>query len=92
MAAQYRALTQANASFFEFGWSPGTDPWVLFNSILRTYDGAGSGTSNAGRYSNQKLDELIDAMRVEHLVDVMTAQVNPIDGLGEFPSKSDPHN
>ncbi len=58
-------LTQANASFFEFGWTPGTDPWTVFNSIVRTYDGAGAGTFNAGRYSNPKLDALIDAIRVE---------------------------
>jgi peptide/nickel transport system substrate-binding protein len=64
-ATFFPKLTQATTSFFEFGWSPGTDPWVVFNSILRTYDGAGAGTFNGGRYSNPKLDELIDAIRVE---------------------------
>jgi peptide/nickel transport system substrate-binding protein len=64
-ATFFPKLTQAQASFFEFGWSPSTDPWLLLNSILRTYDGAGAGTFNAGRYSNPKLDELIDAIRVE---------------------------
>ncbi|MEP6607162.1 MAG: ABC transporter substrate-binding protein [Burkholderiaceae bacterium] len=58
-------LTQATTSFFEFGWSPGTDPWVMFNNIVRTFDAAGSGAFNGGRYSNSKLDALIDAIRVE---------------------------
>ena len=58
-------LTQATASFFEFGWTPGTDPWAMFNSVFRTWDGAGSGAFNGGRYSNARLDALIDAIRVE---------------------------
>ena len=58
-------LTQATSSFFEFGWTPGTDPWAMFNNVIRTWDGAGSGTFNGGRYSNPKLDALIDAIRVE---------------------------
>jgi peptide/nickel transport system substrate-binding protein len=57
-------LTQATTSFFEFGWSPGIDPWVMLNNVIRKYDGAGSGAFNGGRYSNAKLDALIDAIRV----------------------------
>jgi peptide/nickel transport system substrate-binding protein len=64
-ATFFPKLTQATTSFFEFGWSPTTDPWATLNSIIRSYDGAGSGTFNGGRYSNPKLDELIDAIRVE---------------------------
>jgi peptide/nickel transport system substrate-binding protein len=58
-------LTQATTSFFEVGWTPGTDPWTMLNATVRTYDGAGAGAFNAGRYSNPKLDALIDAIRVE---------------------------
>jgi len=58
-------LTQATASFFEFGWTPGADPWASLNGIVRSYDGAGAGAFNGGRYSNPKLDQLIDAIRVE---------------------------
>ena len=58
-------LTQATSSFFEFGWSPGTDPWAMLNNVIRSWDAAGSGTFNGGRYSNPKLDALIDAIRVE---------------------------
>ncbi len=58
-------VTQATTSFFEFGWSPGVDPWAMLNNVVHTWDAAGSGTFNGGRYSNQKLDDLIDAIRVE---------------------------
>jgi peptide/nickel transport system substrate-binding protein len=64
-ATFFPKITQATTSFFEFGWSPATDPWAMFNSIVRSYDGADAGTFNGGRYSNPKLDELIDAIRVE---------------------------
>jgi len=33
--------------------------------LFRTYDKAGFGTFNAGRYSNSKLDALIDSLRIE---------------------------
>ncbi len=58
-------LTQATTSFFEFGWSPTTDPWSMLNSIVRSYDGSGAGQFNGGRYANPRLDALIDAIRVE---------------------------
>ncbi|HUG20961.1 ABC transporter substrate-binding protein [Piscinibacter sp.] len=58
-------LSQATASFIEFGWTPTTDAWASLNALFRTFDPAGAGTFNAGRYSNPKLDALIDAIRVE---------------------------
>ena len=58
-------LTQATASFFEFGWTPATDVWSTLNSIVRTWDGKGAGQFNGGRYSNTRLDATIDAIRVE---------------------------
>ncbi|HZA94803.1 MAG TPA: ABC transporter substrate-binding protein, partial [Burkholderiaceae bacterium] len=58
-------LTQAQSSFFEFGCTPGTDPWAMLNNVIRSWDAAGSGTFNGGRYSDPKLDALIDAIRVE---------------------------
>jgi peptide/nickel transport system substrate-binding protein len=64
-ATFFPKLTQAGASFFEFGWTPTVDPWATLNSIIRSYDGAGAGQFNAGRYSNPKLDQIIDAIRVE---------------------------
>jgi len=58
-------LTQGSASFVEFGWTPALDPWATLNALFRTWDPQGGGTFNAGRYSNPKLDELIDAVRTE---------------------------
>jgi len=58
-------LSQASASFIEFGWTPVTDPWLSLNALFRTWSATGSGTFNAGRYSNAKLDQLIDDIRVE---------------------------
>ena len=58
-------LTQATSSFFEFGWSPATDAWTVLNAVVHSYDGVASGAFNAGRYSNARLDALIDSLRVE---------------------------
>ncbi|MES2717705.1 MAG: ABC transporter substrate-binding protein [Pseudomonadota bacterium] len=58
-------LSQGTASLIEFGWSPQTDPWSTLNAVFRSFDPAGTGTFNAGRYSNPQLDTLIDAIRTE---------------------------
>jgi len=58
-------LTQATTSFFEVGWSPATDAWPLLNAMVRSFGDGGLGAFNAGRYSNPKLDRIIDAIRVE---------------------------
>jgi ABC-type transport system substrate-binding protein len=58
-------LSQGTGSLVEFGWTPTTEAWGSLNALFRTWDKSGLGTFNAGRYSNPKLDTLIDAMRVE---------------------------
>jgi peptide/nickel transport system substrate-binding protein len=58
-------LSQGSGSFVEFGWTPTTDAWTSLNGLVRTFDRSGLGTFNAGRYSNPKLDRLIDDLRVE---------------------------
>jgi peptide/nickel transport system substrate-binding protein len=58
-------LSGATASLIEYGWTPSPDAWASLNALFRTWDKSGLGTFNAGRYSNPKLDELIDHMRVE---------------------------
>jgi peptide/nickel transport system substrate-binding protein len=58
-------LSQGAASFIEYGWTASPDPWASLNGLFRTFDRSGLGTFNAGRYSNPKLDVLIDAVRVE---------------------------
>ncbi|MCA3253736.1 MAG: ABC transporter substrate-binding protein [Rubrivivax sp.] len=58
-------LSQGSASFVEFGWSASPDAWNSLNGLFRTFDRSGLGSFNAGRYSNPKLDTLIDQIRVE---------------------------
>ena len=58
-------LSQGTASLIEFGWTPTTDAWSSLNGLFHTWDKRGFGTFNAGRYSNPKLDALIDSIRVE---------------------------
>jgi peptide/nickel transport system substrate-binding protein len=57
-------LSGATASFAEFGFTPQPDAWSTLNALFRT-KAPGSGTFNAGRYSNAKLDTLIDNIRTE---------------------------
>lgn len=58
-------LSQGTASFIEYGWTASPDAWNSLNGLFRTWDRSGLGTFNAGRYSNPKLDAVIDAIRVE---------------------------
>ncbi|MCU0813098.1 MAG: ABC transporter substrate-binding protein, partial [Burkholderiaceae bacterium] len=58
-------LSQASASFIEYGWSPSPDAWASLNALFRSFDRSGLGTFNAGRYANPKLDAVVDAIRVE---------------------------
>jgi peptide/nickel transport system substrate-binding protein len=58
-------LTQGTASFVEYGWTASPDAWNSLNGLFRTYDKSGLGTFNAGRYSNPKLDAMIDSIRTE---------------------------
>jgi len=58
-------LSQGTASFIEYGWTPNPDAWATLNGLFRTWDKSGLGTFNAGRYSNPKLDSLIDGLRTE---------------------------
>jgi peptide/nickel transport system substrate-binding protein len=58
-------LSQGTGSLVEFGWSASPDPWGMLQSTVRSNDGLAAGAFNAGRYSNPKLDALIDGLRVE---------------------------
>ena len=64
-ATFFPRITGATSSFFEFGWSPGTEAWAGLNAMVKTYGEDGAGTFNGGRYSNPQLDKVLDAMRVE---------------------------
>jgi peptide/nickel transport system substrate-binding protein len=58
-------LSTGNTSFVEYGWTPTPDPWATLNGLFRTFEAGGFGTFNAGRYSNPKVDALIDGVRTE---------------------------
>jgi peptide/nickel transport system substrate-binding protein len=58
-------LSQGTASFVEYGWTASPDAWASLNGLFRSFDKSGLGTFNAGRYSNPKLDALIDQIRTE---------------------------
>lgn len=64
-ATFFPKLSQATGSLVEFGWSASPDPWGMLQSTVRSNDGLSAGAFNAGRYSNPKLDALIDGLRVE---------------------------
>ncbi len=75
-AAQFfPKITQAQTPFFEFGWTPTTDAWTMLNPTIHTFDPAGGGTFNGGRYSNPRLDAAIDAVRVAPTLDARRALV-----------------
>ncbi|MCW5633242.1 MAG: ABC transporter substrate-binding protein [Rubrivivax sp.] len=58
-------LSQGTASFVEYGWTAAPDAYNSLNALFRTFDRTGFGTFNAGRYSNPKIDTLIDQIRTE---------------------------
>ena len=58
-------LSQGTGTVVEFGWSATPDAWTIFQSLVRSNDGLAAGAFNAGRYSNPKLDVLIDGLRIE---------------------------
>ncbi len=58
-------LSQGTGTLVEFGWSPTPDAWNIFQSLVHTNDALAAGAFNAGRYSNPKLDALIDGLRSE---------------------------
>jgi peptide/nickel transport system substrate-binding protein len=74
-------LTQATTSFFEFGWSPATDAWPALHAIVRTHGEGGLGTFNGGRYSNPRLDALIDGIRVEPDIGKRRQMVGEAQGI-----------
>ncbi len=58
-------LSEGTGSLLEFGWTPTTDAWASLNALFHTWNRTGFGTFNSGRYSDPKLDALIDAIRIE---------------------------
>jgi peptide/nickel transport system substrate-binding protein len=65
--ATYLPKIQKNdTSFYMLGWGVTTfDAHYGLNSLAHTPTPSGDGTFNLGRYSNPKMDELLDRMRTE---------------------------
>jgi peptide/nickel transport system substrate-binding protein len=57
--------TGNNTSFYMLGWTPGTYDGLNPLVNLMTTKGEGSGTWNAGRYSNPKVEALTQKIAVE---------------------------
>jgi len=66
-ATYFPKLEKGDTSFYMLGWGgPVTDAQTTLDPVLRSRDNAtGKGFFNYGRYSNAKLDQLIDAAAVE---------------------------
>jgi len=60
-------LEKLDTSFFMLGWGGAiTDAQTTLSPVLRSFDEkTGNGSFNYGRYTNPRLDELIDAAAVE---------------------------
>jgi peptide/nickel transport system substrate-binding protein len=54
-----------DVSFYSIGWTPATDAEGALVPLAHSPSQPGTGEYNAGRYSNPKVDALIDAARVE---------------------------
>jgi peptide/nickel transport system substrate-binding protein len=66
-ATYFPKLEKLETSFFMLGWGGAiTDAQTTLSPVLRSFDKAsGQGNFNYGRYSNAKLDALIDAAAVQ---------------------------
>jgi peptide/nickel transport system substrate-binding protein len=66
-ATYFPKLEKLETSFYMLGWGGAiTDAQTTLSPVLRSYDKAsGNGSFNYGRYSNAKLDALIDAAASE---------------------------
>jgi peptide/nickel transport system substrate-binding protein len=67
-ANYFQKLQKLDSSFYLLSWgTPTFDAIYTLQSLLRTYDGesTGNGDSNWGRYSNAKMDALIDRINGE---------------------------
>jgi peptide/nickel transport system substrate-binding protein len=66
-ATYFPKLEKGDTSFYMLGWGGAvTDAQTTLDPVLRSRDNAtGKGFFNYGRYSNAKLDQLIDAAAVE---------------------------
>ncbi|HET9763570.1 MAG TPA: ABC transporter substrate-binding protein [Casimicrobiaceae bacterium] len=65
-ANYFPKLEKLDTSLYMLGWGgAATDPIFILQPVLRTANNRGDGEYNYGRYSNPKLDGLIDQIKTE---------------------------
>ena len=65
-ANYFPKLEKLDTSLYMLGWGgAATDPIFILQPVLRTANNRGDGEYNYGRYSNPKLDALIDQIKTE---------------------------
>ncbi|HSS70406.1 MAG TPA: ABC transporter substrate-binding protein [Casimicrobiaceae bacterium] len=65
-ANYFPKLEKLDTSLYMLGWGgAATDPIFILQPVLHTANAKGDGDYNYGRYSNAKLDALIDQIKVE---------------------------
>ena len=66
MSQYVTRVMNADVSAYLFGWGVATfDALYSLDALMSTKDGKGVGTYNAGRFSNAKLDGMINEIKVE---------------------------
>jgi peptide/nickel transport system substrate-binding protein len=62
----FQRVDQLDISMHMYGWGgAGTDPGFTLTPVLRGRDGKGKGDFNSGRYKDEELDRMIDAVESE---------------------------
>ncbi|HTR56789.1 MAG TPA: ABC transporter substrate-binding protein [Casimicrobiaceae bacterium] len=76
-ANYFPKLEKLDTSLYMLGWGgAATDPIFILQPVLHTANAKGDGDYNYGRYSNPKLDALIDQIKVEMDVEKRRKLIN----------------
>src|SRR5437867_2113782 len=76
-ANYFPKLEKLDTSLYMLGWGgASTDPIFILQPVLHTANGKGDGDYNYGRYSNPKLDALVEQVKTEIDVDKRRKMIN----------------
>jgi peptide/nickel transport system substrate-binding protein len=66
IASYFQKLSRHDTSFYYLGWTGGSvEIYQTLRDVVHTITPDGNGRGNQGRYSNAKLDVLIDRLKIE---------------------------
>jgi peptide/nickel transport system substrate-binding protein len=66
LVTYFPMIQRYEASIYMLGWGvPTFDALYSLQSLVRTVGAGGDGNYNVGRYSNQRMDYLVDRIKVE---------------------------